>query len=556
MILGYKGHSQPSRNVVANVVPFESSPLSANAFPVESSSAARRFLIAARGRTRIPYLWVTVFAALVSAVSLVPLGFIAVITVQTGWETAAKLIFRGRVGELLINTALLEICTLPITVALSVALAWLTERTDLPGARIWSWLAVAPLAVPAFVHSYAWISLVPGLHGLAGGVLVSVLAYFPFLYLPIAAQLRRLDPAIEDAAASLGLNPWQVFLRAILPQLRLAICGGSLLVGLHLLAEYGLYVMIRFDTFSTAIVDQFQSAFNGPAANMLAGVLVACCLLLLIIEAILRGRERYARVGSGAARPADKRALGWFLLPALALNVAVAVLALGVPFVTLTRWLYIGGTDIWRIDLVGNAFIQTIILAIAGGVLATIAAAPMAWLSVRAPGRLQRIFEACHYYVGSLPGVVVALALVTITVRLVLPLYQTFATLFIAYIMLFLPRAMVGLRTSIAQAPVELERAAMALGRTPFQAVRQTTMRLAAPGIAASTALVALGITNELTATLMLSPTGVETLATKFWSLTSEIDYVAAAPYAVMMVLLSLPLTYLLYVQSRRATGQ
>ena len=37
--------------------------------------------------------------------------------------------------------------------------------------------------------------------------------------------------------------------------------------------------MIRFDTFTTAIVDQFQSAYNGPAANMLAGVLVACCLL-------------------------------------------------------------------------------------------------------------------------------------------------------------------------------------------------------------------------------------------------------------------------------------
>lgn len=530
--------------------------MSANAFPVESSSTARRFLTVARGRTRVPYLWVTVVAALVSAISLVPLGFIAVITVQTGWETAAKLIFRGRVGELLVNTALLEICTLPITVTLSVALAWLTERTDLPGARIWSWLAVAPLAVPAFVHSYAWISLVPGLHGLPGGVLVSVVAYFPFLYLPVAAQLRRLDPAIEDAAASLGLNPWQVFFRAILPQLRLAICGGSLLVGLHLLAEYGLYVMIRFDTFSTAIVDQFQSAFNGPAANMLAGVLVACCLLLLIIEAVLRGRERYARVGAGAARPADKRALGRLLVPALVLNVVVAALSLGVPFVTLSRWLYIGGTEIWRIDLVGNAFLQTIVLAIAGGVLATIAAAPMAWLSVRAPGRLQRIFEACHYYVGSLPGVVVALALVTITVRLMLPLYQTFATLFVAYIMLFLPRAMVGLRTSIAQAPVELERAAMALGRTPFQAVRQTTMRLAAPGIAASTALVALGITNELTATLMLSPTGVETLATKFWSLTSEIDYVSAAPYAVMMVLLSLPLTYLLYMQSRRATGQ
>ncbi len=95
--------------------------------------------------------------------------------------------------------------------------------------------------------------------------------------MPVAAVLRRLDPTLEDVAASLGTPPWKVFFRVVLPQLRLAICGGALLVALHLLAEYGLYVMIRFDTFTTAIYDQFQSTFSGPAANMLAGVLALCC---------------------------------------------------------------------------------------------------------------------------------------------------------------------------------------------------------------------------------------------------------------------------------------
>ncbi len=507
-------------------------------------------------RGGMPHASVVVFATLVALISLVPLGFIGWITINVGWQTVKALVFRPRVGELLVNTILLEALTIPLSIALAVTLAWLTERTNVPFPRLWSWLAVAPLAVPAFVHSYAWVSLVPGMRGLQSGVFVSVLAYYPFLYLPVAAALRRLDPAIEDAAASLGLDPWRVFFRTILPQLRLAICGGSLLIGLHLLSEYGLYVMIRFDTFSTAIVDQFQSAYNSPAANMLGGVLVACCLFLLGLEILLRGNERYARVGSGSARPADRRRLGWFVVPAILLPATLAVLTLGVPLMTLGRWLYLGGGEIWRLDAVGNAFVQTIVLAVAGGVLTTIAAAPMAWLSVRAPGRFQRLLEACHYYVGSLPGVVVALALVTITVRLALPLYQTFATLIIAYVLLFLPRAMVGLRASIAQAPVELERAAMCLGRTPSQAVRQITMRLAAPGFAASIALSALGITNELTATLMLSPNGVETLATKFWSLTSEIDYVSAAPYAVMMIVLSLPLTLLLYAQSKRTAGQ
>lgn len=495
-------------------------------------------------------------AGLVSLTTLLPLGFILWITVQTGWETASALIFRPRVAELLVNTALLQALTLPACIVLAVALAWLTERSDLPGARLWSWLAVAPLAIPAFVHSYAWIGVAPGMHGLFAAMLVSVLAYLPFLYLPVSAQLRRLDPAMEDAAASLGLGPWRVFLRVVLPQLRIAICGGSLLIGLHLLAEYGLYAMIRFDTFTTAIVDQFQSTYNGPAANMLAGVLVLSCLGLLALEVVIRGDARYARVGSGAPRPAMRRSLGRARLPALLLPLALAGLGLGVPAYTLARWLAAGQGAVWQAPELAAAFGETLLYAIGGALVTTLAAVPMAWLSVRTPGRLQRVLEGSHYYIGALPGVVVALALVTVTVRIALPLYQSVATVLLAYALMFLPRALVGLRSGIAQVPVELERAAISLGRRPLLAILSVTLRLAAPGVAACMALVAMGITTELTATLMLAPNGTTTLATQFWSLTNELDYAAAAPYAALMIVLSLPLTALLHAQSRRASGQ
>ena len=397
---------------------------------------------------------------MVTVCALLPLGFVVWIAWQTGWDVAAPLVFRPRVGELLINTALLELCTLPASAALALALAWLTERSDLPGARVWSWLCAAPLAVPAFVHSYAWVTVVPSLHGLFGVTLVATLAYFPFMYLPISAALRRLDPSLEDAATSLGLGPWQVFWRVVLPQLRLALCGGALLVGLHLLAEYGLFVMIRFDTFTTAIVAQFQSTYNGPAANMLAGVLVVCCFALLGLESRARGDARYARVGTGAARMPLRSRLGRYTVLAWSLPALTSMLALGVPFYTLGHWLIAGGTAVWQRDALGAALGQTLLLALVGGALTVLVAVPMAWLSIRAPGRMQRVLEACNYMVGSLPGVVVALALVTITVRVALPLYQTLVTVLLAYMLLFLPRALVSLRAGIAQAPVELEHAA------------------------------------------------------------------------------------------------
>ncbi|MEN5311814.1 iron ABC transporter permease [Pseudomonas koreensis] len=496
-------------------------------------------------------------AVLVSLLSLLPIAFVIGVSWYTGWATIEAMIFRPRVGELLINTVLLVLITLPLCIVLGTTLAWLTERSNLPGRRLWSVLAVAPLAVPAFVHSYAWVSLIPSIHGLPAGVLVSVIAYFPFLYLPIAATLRRLDPAIEDVAESLGLKPWAVFFRVVVPQLRLAICGGALLVGLHLLAEYGLYAMIRFDTFTTAIFDQFKSTFNGPAANMLAGVLALCCLAMLTAESAARGQARYARVGSGSARDQRSVQLGRGATTlALLLQATTCLLALGVPLLTLGRWLVAGGVQVWQGDELMPALLQTLSYGVAGALLTSVAAIPIAWLSIRAPGKLQRLLEGCNYITSSLPGIVVALALVTVTIHFARPIYQTTITVLLAYLLMFLPRALVSLRAGFAQAPVELENIAQSLGRSPLRALWLITVRLAAPGAAAGAALVFLAITNELTATLLLAPNGTRTLATGFWAMTSEIDYAAAAPYALLMILLSLPLTAILYHQSRRTAGR
>lgn len=487
---------------------------------------------------------------------LVPLGFVVWITIQTGWSASIDLLVRPRVGELLLNTVLLIGIAVPLAVALGVALGWLTERTDLPGRRWWSLLAVAPLAVPAFVHSYAWVGAVPSLHGLFAAVLVSVLAYFPFVYLPTSAALRRLDPALEDVAASLGERPARVFVRVVLPQLRLPIWGGALLIGLHLLAEYGLFALVRFDTFTTAIFDRFQSAFNAPAANMMAESW-PCVALGCSWWNRRHAAARYARLGPGSARQAPVARLGAAgSAVALALVVAVAAVSLGVPLATLLRWAALGGAKVWQQREIVPALLQTMGLAAAGAVLTTCAAIPMAWLSVRAPSRFSRILEGSNYVAGAMPGIVVALALVTVTIRIAPPLYQTLATVLLAYLLLFLPRALISLRASIAQAPPELEKVAQSLGRAPLRALFEITMRLAAPGAAAGAALVFLAVTNELTATLLLAPTGTYTLATRFWSLTSEIDYVAAAPFAVIMVALSLPLTWVLYRQSRRTAGR
>ena len=82
--------------------------------------------------------------------------------------------------------------------------AWLTERTTLPLRTAWRVLMVAPLAIPSFVHSFAWVSLTARVEGYAGAVFIVTLSHFPFVYLPVAAAFRALDPRFEEAARRSG----------------------------------------------------------------------------------------------------------------------------------------------------------------------------------------------------------------------------------------------------------------------------------------------------------------------------------------------------------------
>ncbi|PZF80070.1 ABC transporter permease [Jiangella anatolica] len=501
-------------------------------------------------RSSPPSIALIVVAAVLAAVLLVPLGYVVSVVADVGWGTLEPLIFRPRVGELLVNTVLLVVLGVPLTVLLGVGGAWLVERTTLPGRRFWAIVLVAPLAIPAFVSSYGWASAVPSIHGLSGGLLVAVLAYYPLVYLPALATLRGLDPALEESARSLGLGSWAVFARVVLPQLRLAILGGGLIVALHLLAEYGAFAFIRFDTFTTAIVVQYQSTFAGPAAGALGVVLSVLCLTLLVGEAAARGRARYARVGSGAVRAAVPVRLGTLTAPALLALTALGAAAVGVPLASVVRWLAHGSS--WSQPELPSALTQTVLLAGGGAIAAMLVALPLAWLTARHPGPLARLLEGSSYVAASLPAIIVALALVTVTLRVLPGLYQTAFTVVLAYVMIFLPRALVPLRAGIAQAPVALEEMARSLGYPPLLARLRVTVPLLVPSLAAGAALAGLGAANELTATLLLAPTGTRTLATQFWSQASAIDYPAAAPYAVALILLSVPAVALMYAQSRR----
>jgi iron(III) transport system permease protein len=506
---------------------------------------------ARQGRRRPPAALLVV-SALIALLVLAPVGFLLDQTLSTGWDEVQRLLFRPFVGELLVNTAtLVAVGTVACTV-LGVAVAWFVERTDLPGRRAWAVLAALPITVPAFVTSYSWVSITPSVQGFWGAAAIITLAYYPLVYLPVAAVLRGTDPALEESARSLGMGPWRTFFRVTLPQTRIALLGGMLLVAVHMLSEFGAFAMLRFQTFTTAIYDQYKLSFDGAAASMLASVLVILCLVLLVAELSARGRGRYARVDSGSPRPTTPARLGHGKWAVSAGFAALIGLALGLPLATLVYWVATGSSAGFDVGALLSATGTSLKLGLGAAALTTLLALPVSILSVRHPSRTATLIERATYIPFALPGIVIALSLIVLSIHYFPALYGTTQLLIVAYAILTLPLALVATRAALAQAPPIHEEVARSLGSRPLVAMARVTLPRILPGLGAAAALVFLATVTELTATLLLAPIGTQTLATQFWAKASTLSYGAAAPYAALMVAISALPTYLL---TRRLGG-
>ncbi len=493
-------------------------------------------------------------SGLVAVVLVLPLVFLLIEASGAGVSEVGRLIFRPLTWTLLWNTVRL---TAVVTVACAIigtAAAWCVERTDLPGRRIWAVLFVVPLAIPDFVISFGWHSLWNWAHGFLGAVIVMTLAVYPLVYLPVAASLRGADPGQEEVARSLGSGRLRTFVRITLGQARGAIAGGCLLVALVLLAEYGAFEILGYQTFTTEIFAEFNG-FSFAASCALSLVLVLLSLLVLAGEGFARtgrGRNkgRVARSGPMAQRVSPPHRLGGARWPVLAAATALVLLALGLPIASTLYWMadglppaLAGGANVSLLSAAGH----TALYGVAAGAVATAAAFPVALLAIRHGGRLRHLLERSTYLVLGMPGVVVAFALSYFTEKYTAGFgYGTSLLLIACYAIMFFPLGLTGVKASLARAPVALDEVARSLGQPRLRVLFRVTARLTAPGLAAAFCLVFLSVVTELTATLLLIPTGAQTLATQFWSYESNLSYSQAAPFALVMILVAAVPSYVL----------
>jgi iron(III) transport system permease protein len=523
---------------------------------------------AGRGSGR-PSPGLVIVAAVATAFFVAPLVYVVWRNISLGGDLIDELVNR-RTLEPLLRTVVLGVLVSATAASVGTGLAWLVARTDLPGRRFWRVLAPLPLVFPSFVGAAALLaafarggmvdrlleplglSAPASVDGLLGAWLVLVLFTYPYVYLPVVARLVALPPSLEESARLLGHGPWSVFRTVVLPQTSVAIAAGTLLVFLYTVSDFGAVALMRYDTLT---VDIFANRLADQARSFaLALVLAALALAVVVGERAVARR----RVETDVAPPGRSLSvpLGRWRWPGL---VAVALLfgnALLGPVAALGYWAGRGlvgpgsgsgalATDLG--DLMAPA-VNTSIISLVTAVVAVIVVLPLAYLTTRYRTRFGGVANTVVVGGFALPGLVIALSLVfwALNAPGAAALYQTIPLLVFAYVVHFGAQSMRASQVAVGGVPGRLDDAARMLGAGRGRRFVTVELPLMMPGLLAGAGLVLLSTMKELPATLLLRPTGFETLAVRIWNAAEDGFLAEVGLASLVLVLFSGALTWLL----------
>ena len=401
-------------------------------------------------------------------------------------------------------------------------------------------LLAAPLALPSYIGAFAmYFSFgrggeienilgitTPSISGLWGSALVMSLYTYPFVMMTTRSSLLSLDASLVNAARTLGLSLGASLWRVVLPRVVNSVAAGALLAALYALSDFGTPAIMGFDTFTRVIFVEYN-AFGLSQAAMLSLQLMVIVGLILFIE---------SRISGASERPGRHLSLfpgRWQRNLMLLATMPIVLLAIVLPLAIFTLWLIREGTRGFELSYAWNSAHASFIAA----VVAVLLASPVAHAAIA--GKAGRVMERITYFGFGVPGIVMGTALVYVGLKYLPALYQTLSLLVMAYVLRFIPLAVGSVRSTAENIDSGLVKAARVLGASPREAFMRITLPLTLRGMIAGAALVFLEAMRELPATLMLGPTGFETLATYMWRVYEAGYFGRAAVPGLLLVLLS-----------------
>lgn len=240
--------------------------------------------------------------ALIFVLPLIGLG------AEVPWGNLFSLIGDETVVDALTISLVSSIAAAVISVLLGVPLAWLLARTQFPGRELLRAVVTLPMVLPPVVGGAALLFAF-GRRGLFGEaldaatglvlpfsiwavILANVFVAMPFLVVTVEGALRNTDTEFEQAAASLGASPLQVFRRITLPMIAPSLRAGIVLAWARALGEFGATV-----TFAGNLQGRTQTlplaVFVALESNRDAAVAISVVLVVISVVVLVTMRDRW-----------------------------------------------------------------------------------------------------------------------------------------------------------------------------------------------------------------------------------------------------------------------
>ena len=464
---------------------------------------------------------------------------------------------------LLSNTLFLFFAVIFSSLFLGLLISILTVRYEFPGSKILFSLTILPLVIPSYIGALTYVSAfspkglfvnlfskygiseIIGIEGFVGSWIVLTLFTYPYVQLICSSALRNLDSTVEDAARSLGVKKIKMYTKVVIPRLKKPIIYSSLLVGLYVISDFGAVSLMKYGTMTKAIYSYYVININGDPVIFYSTILI---LLALIISFAQRGSElsRSAKV-SGTPREITKIKLSQKnKILVLTFFGIVIFFSLLLPVGVLSYWLIRGLANGNSVSGALSGVVGSLTAASVTSVFAMVIATPIVVMISQYRSKFGDLFEKVTLTLYGLPHIAVGISMLFITIKIFPAIYQTFTTLIISYLIVFLPQAVGGGQASMEQVKLSYIEASSGLGLSKLDTFFKVTFPLIYRGLIAGAALVFLSTMKELPQTLLLRPTGFSTMAVDIWSYASEALFTQAAFSAFILLAISAFPTYIL----------
>lgn len=525
---------------------------------------------------RRPALWLTYDPWALAA------GFIALLVstpiVVVVWSLATPSVeiwlhlWRTYLLELVWNTLALLVGVGLGVLLLGTGLAWLVTMYRFPGRRLFEWVLMLPMAVPAYVMGFVFLALFdftgpvqsgwrwmfglktwfPDIASYGGVVLVMTLVLYPYVYLLARTAFGEQSASMVEAARSLGYGELGVFCKVMIPLARPSLAAGLALALMEALADFGTVSIYGYSTFTVAIYRVWFGLFNREAATELASILLCFTFGLLLVERLGRQRARFSQTEGSVRGLAPRLLRGWQARAATGVCSLIVCVAFVLPMAQLLWWTIgtLGGSE------AGARYpaflLNTLVLAAVTAVIAVIVAMILAY-GLRL-SRSPIVASLCRFAsLGyALPGSVIAIGVLiplsfvdhtldsflrrTLGISSGLLLTGSMVGLVFAYLVRFLAISTHTLEAGLAKITPSMDLAARSLGTSSGGVLRRIHVPLLRSSLGCAAILVFVDVMKEMPATLLLRPFGYDTLAIRIWQLTSESFWEAAALPALTIV--------------------